>query len=76
MTAAEQDAAIRAAFYDEETTIGKLQSLLLPQDQTLGHVATPLIRAYANQGCPQFMVQIQVKITLKMSSSRGHMLLP
>lgn len=61
MTSEEQDAAIRTAFYNEDTmprekelktAIGKIRSLVLPRMEALEHAAAALIQAYAKDGCP------------------------
>ena len=61
MTPEEQEAAIRTAFYNEDTmprekelktAIGKIRSLVLPRMEALEHAAAALIQAYAKDGCP------------------------
>ena len=61
MTPEEQEAAIRTAFYNEDTiprekelktAIGKIRSLVLPRIKALEHAAAALIQAYATEGCP------------------------
>ena len=61
MTPEEQDAEIRQAFYNDETTpkvmdlkdaIGKIAKLVVSRKEALQHKATPLIQSYATEGCP------------------------
>ena len=61
MTAEEQNAAIRAAFANEDTlpkekdlldAIGKIPSLVEPRKEALLHVAAALIDVYSQDGCP------------------------
>ena len=61
MTSEEQNAAIRAAFTNDDTmpkekelkeAIGKMPSLVEPRNEALLHAAASLIDAYAQEGCP------------------------
>ena len=61
MTAKEQNAAIWAAFANEDTlpkekdlldTIGKIPSLIEPHKEALLHAAAALIDAYSQDSCP------------------------
>ena len=61
MTTEEQNAAIRVAFYNDETmpqekeletAIGKIKKLVQPRKEALKHEAASLIDSYATEGCP------------------------
>lgn len=62
MTTEEQNAAIRIAFYEDDTmpkekelesAIGKTQKMLVqPRKEALQHAAASLIKSYATEGCP------------------------
>ena len=61
MTTEEQNAAIRVAFYNDDTmpqekelesAIGKIKQLVQPRKEALKHEAASLIDSYATKGCP------------------------
>ena len=61
LTSKQQDAAIRQAFYNEDTlpqdnfhknARGKFAKLMNPQTNAMNHPATDLLQHYADNGCP------------------------